>query len=224
MNCDFIRTQLDDYLDESLGDQAGTAVAAHLAHCESCRAELALRRELLEGLRELPVPPMSPGFRERAFEHARGVRRSAFSYAAGFSGAVAAGLVIWIAMMFWQPGFDQPEGDVLQAVQLQVETPSQVSLVFNSDEDIRNVDFRLELPEGVRLAGYPGQQQLAWQDRLQKGRNVLKLNLVAERGMDGELVSTIVHREQRKVFRIPLKASETGAVLTPARQHDALII
>jgi hypothetical protein len=226
MNCETIKTRLDDYLDDALAPRVRSETAAHLAHCKDCSRELAFRRELIDGLRDLPVPPMSPGFRTRAFSQAAGRERRTVNYdfAAGFSGAIAAGLLVWIALMFWQPGFDPAGGPALQVVQLQIETPSEVSLVFHSGEAIPSVDFELNLPAGVMLAGYPGQQQLAWQDGLKKGRNVLKLKLIAEANVDGELVSIIHHEGRQKVFRVPLRTSDTGAGLTSMRSHNALLI
>lgn len=49
-----IRDQLPDFVHDQLDSSAGAAVAAHVAQCAACRAELTLLRELHERLRKAP--------------------------------------------------------------------------------------------------------------------------------------------------------------------------
>ena len=208
MHCTEARNLLDDHLDGMLDAQHDDALRNHLADCAACRDELAFRQDLQRRLQALPVDPPAPGFAARALQHAR--RRHAQrrrGFATGFGSAVAAGLALWAAVGFWQPG-DNASAPRIQAITLQVQQPRTVSLAFNvpQQERFERVTFRIELPPGVSVADRPGQREIVWQDRLEPGRNLLTLPLVAEQDARGELVARIEVQGVEKIFRIPVRA------------------
>lgn len=206
MNCNNVKLLLDEYLDNTLILPDRAEVDAHLANCAACQVELEARQGMLSKLRELPVPPMRYGFQRRAFKQARRAHRRGWSgFYLGFSSAVAAGLLIWLGISLWQ--IQVPLSDVqMPTVVLQVQQPSEVRLVFNANEDLQPVDFTLQLPSGVVLEGYPPLQEINWQDRLTKGRNVLNLVLIASERIDSEVVAVITHQGKQRRFHIPLMA------------------
>ncbi len=224
MNCKETQTRLDDFLDGDLNATEQTAIERHLAACEGCRSELQARRDLLLRLREHPVAPMRPGFQARAFRQARLGPTGRLGFAAGFGSAVAAGLVLWFGLATWWQQ-ELPEMATRQAVVLQLEQPKDVRLVFTAKEDLQQVDFVLELPEGVELAGFPHQREIHWQDRLEKGRNALNLSLLAASLVTrGEVVATISYAGQQRVFRIPVKASaDASGYLAPLEGMSLMI-
>jgi hypothetical protein len=225
MNCKEIEARLDDYLDGNLSPTEQVAVERHMQACAACRAELQSRRDLLMRLRELPVPSMRPGFQARAFRQARqGGHTRHFGFAAGFGSAIAAGLVLWFGLTTWWPQ-ELPETAPLQAMVLRLDEPKEVRLVFTAKEDIQQVDFVLELPKGVELAGFPHQREIHWRDRLDKGRNALHLSLLAASlGTSGEVVATINHAGQQRVFRIPVKAGEDTSGYLPSLETMSQMI
>lgn len=222
MNCNNVISLLDEYLDNSLILPERAEIHAHLANCAVCRSELKARQRLLAGLRELPVEPMRSGFQKRAFKQARQAHeRDRSGFFLGFGSAVAAGLLIWLGLSWWQIQI-QPADIQMPAVVLKVEQPNDVRLVFNANEDLQPVDFTLVLPFGVALQGHPAQQEISWQDRLAKGRNVLNLVLLATGQVDGEVVAVITHQGKQHRFTIPLTvdANRSGSRLSLGNIHD----
>jgi len=223
MNCEQTNSFLDDYQDGYLDEGQRQELEAHLLSCPDCQKDLENRNSLLKGLRALPVPEPSPGFEERVFSNARHGNRTHTGFSAGFGTAVAAGLLVWFAIGFWHPA-DQTEDSGLSVVVMQVEQPREVSLAFNVPHAIKDVTFRIELPEGVEIEGYPAQRELVWVDQLPKGRNVMNLNLVASQGVDGELLAHIQHGDKEQVFRVPVRASMNGVGITPSLDQNTISI
>lgn len=213
MLCKQAKNAMDDYLDGYLDDDQAHDLVAHLSVCPDCQGELNQRRALASELRAIAVPAATPGFAQRALRHAGHEHRTRLGFATGFGSAIAAGLLVWFAVGFWQP-VGSPDEDALSVIALQVAQPQEVSLAFNVPYEIQDVTFRIQLPEGVELQGYPSQRELVWNDRLHKGRNVMNLNLIANQGADGELLAHINHGGEERVFRIPVTASMNGVGVT----------
>ncbi len=212
MHCTEAHNLLDDYLDGLLDQPHGDALAAHLANCADCRRELAERRALLARLRKLPLEEAAPGFAARAVHrirerHAQRTR----GFLTGFGSAVAAGVALWVAVGFWQPG-EENALPPAQAITLQVQKTRTVSLAFNvpAQDRYEQVRFRIQLPPGVSLANRPEAREIAWTDRLEPGRNLLRLPLVAHTDAQGELIAQIEVQGVKKVFRIPVRVSTGG--------------
>ncbi len=204
MHCTQAHDQFDDYIDDMLPPFQRTALERHLQTCHDCRAQLQAQRDMLQHLRSLPVPPPSPGFAARVLRQAAQSRQRRFGVAAMFGSAVAAGLAMWLVIGVW---FATPAHNVpVAGVRLAVNQAQTLSLAFNSPNAIDNVTLSLELPQGVYLKGRPGQRTLVWQDRLAKGRNVLRLDVVATQPAAGDIVAKVQHAAQTKAFRIRLNA------------------
>ena len=212
MHCTEAKNLLDDYLDDLLDQPRSEQLHAHLDACTACREELNLRRELQHRLRKLPIDGPSPGFAARAVHRARQKHHQRTrGFLTGFGTAAAAGLALWAAVGFWQPA-EQRQSPHIQAITLQVQEPQTINLAFNVPEQERyeQVRFRLELPPGVTVADHPGQREIVWQDRLEPGRNLLILPLVAEQDAQGELVARIEVQGVEKIFRIPVRTVPRG--------------
>lgn len=221
MHCTEAQNLLDDHLDGLLDQPRDDALAAHLENCTACRHELAARKALITRLRRLPLEAPTAGFAARALHQARQKHAQRIrGFVTGFGSAVAAGVVLWVAVGFWHPAAERSTPPV-QAITLQVKQPRTVNLAFNVPGQDRydRVRFRILLPPGVSLANHPGEREIAWEDRLEPGRNLLSLPLVAEQGTTGELVAQIEVQGVKKTFRIPVRAGAQGAwrgPVTPA--------
>ena len=210
MHCTEIRNLLDDYLDDLLDPSRRERLQAHLDACTDCREELNRRRDLQHRLRKLPIDGPAPGFAARAVHQARQKHRQRTrGFLTGFGTAAAAGLALWAAVGFWQPA-EERQSPHIRAITLEVQAPRDIRLAFNVPEQYEQVRFHLELPPGVNLANRPGQREIVWQDRLEPGRNLLTLPLVAERDTEGELVARIEVQGIEKIFRIPVRAVSRG--------------
>ena len=223
MQCDKAKKLIDDYLDGYLDSAQERDLSTHLASCPECQAEVKQRQALLVQLRGIPVPAPSPGFSERVLGHASHGHHSVFGFATGFGSAIAASLLIWFVVGLWEPAIN-PEQGGLSVITMRLSQPREVSLAFNVPQAINNVTFRIELPEGIELQGYPSQRELVWMDQLNKGRNVMNLKLIAKQGADGELLAHIKHGGKERVFRIPVKASIDGAGILPSPYRGNILI
>jgi hypothetical protein len=102
MNCDETRLILPEYLNESLSENQELAFAAHLAACESCRAETERLGSLWRGLALLPstMPEPGAGVRDRFYESLAAFRHGMESAPKhGFMEKLAA---LWPRQAAWQ--------------------------------------------------------------------------------------------------------------------------
>jgi hypothetical protein len=104
MNCDLARLILPEYLSESLSETQDLAFAAHLAECETCRAETERLGSLWRGLALLPGTMPEPGanVRDRFYESLAAYRHGMESAPKhGFKEKLAA---LWPRQPAWQMG------------------------------------------------------------------------------------------------------------------------
>ena len=205
MRCDQAQSLFDDLLDGSLTLPAREALQRHLAECSGCRAAHDRARVVQRALRSLPVEPPAPGFATRALRAARqaqaaGARRPRTGFAAGFATALAASLVVWlVAVSPHAPSATGPSVAVAR------DHPQTINLVVNVPQDMPDAILAVHLPEATELAGYPGERQLLWQTSLRRGENLLALPVIVRGASAGELVATITHGDQQKIFRLRLQ-------------------
>jgi hypothetical protein len=95
-----------------------------------------------------------------------------------------------------------------EAVLLIVGEPRTVNLAFESREALDDVEFLIELPPGIEIAGQPGRRRLEGHTRLAAGENVLPLTLVAKGGSGGDLAARLSHGRDRKTFVVILRVAE----------------
>jgi anti-sigma factor RsiW len=213
MHCNEFTAALDDYLDDRLDPSARDACELHLRDCPQCSATTAQARRVIDALAVYPVTAPSDGFAERALERARTAsrkrspRKTPRLIAGGFIVAFAASIftVIYTGLLVEAPNTELAAG--LPSVAMSVDEDRIVNLVFTSATALDEVSLLVDLPEGVELVGYEGRRQVRWTTQLQSGRNVLPLELVARAPRSGQLVASLEHGEQRKVFRVYLDVS-----------------
>ena len=209
MNCRLIESRLDDYLDATLPEREQSELEQHIAKCSAC-AQTAERAFALKAvLAELPVEGPQADFFERALTNAasaRGIDASGSMVRRYFLGAIAAGIAALVAVLMLNPATDPVSSSAgIAQVALAVEESRTINLVFASNEALDDVSLIVELPAGVELAMYPGQSRIQWSTRLQQGKNVLPLQLVALGGSGGELVATLRGSDREKVFKIDIE-------------------
>lgn len=167
-------------------------------------------RALLDALRDFPAPAPADGFYERAViraVHAGARRRRKRRLMTGTGLAVAAGIVlVLMSGLFFNadvPGTD----DGIPGVSIALAQPQTVRLMFASTEALEDATLTVLLPDGVELAGFPGQREVSWETSLAAGRNVLPLKLVATAPAGGELVATLTHDNRNRTFRLRVDVS-----------------
>lgn len=168
-------------------------------------------QELLDLLQEYPVPEAEAGFYDRALIRAvhRGSRRQRNRWMlAGFGSAIAAGLAIWVitAMLMTTPQLPDAE-PTLPGVTIAMQQEHTVRLVFSSAQALDSATLTVSLPDGIELAGFPGQREITWETSLQEGKNLLPLTLIALTPSGGEVLARLEHKDRNRTFRLRVDVS-----------------
>ena len=168
-------------------------------------------QELLEMLKDYPVPEASAGFYDQALVRAaqQGTRRQRNRWLmTGFASAIAAGLAIWVitAMLMTTPQVPDAE-PAIPGVTIALEQERTVRLVFASATALDSATLTVSLPEGIELAGFPGQREISWETSLQEGKNLLPLTLIALTPAGGELLARLEHKDRNRTFRLRVNVS-----------------
>lgn len=168
-------------------------------------------QELLDMLQEYPAPDADPGFYDRALVRAvhKGSRRQRHRWMlTGFGSAIAAGLAIWAitAMLMTTPQLPDAE-PAIPGVTIAMEQERTVRLVFSSAQALDSAMLTVSLPEGIELAGFPGQREITWETSLKEGKNLLPLTLVALTPAGGELLARLEHKDRNRTFRLQVDVS-----------------
>jgi len=204
MHCNIILSQLDDYIDGELKPGQRSQYEAHLGECDSCKQAWQQELQFRSLMKEHDVPAPAVGFEDRAFaklpRHASSSHKS--SFVAGFGGAMAAGIVLFIAAaLFLNPVTQQ---QAIPNIQLTLHEAKKVNMVFDVPEMVADATFSMQVPEHIDIAGRKGLHQIEWKTALKKGKNLLSLPIVAQSAKGGELVAKIKYGDQEKVFRLVL--------------------
>jgi len=168
-------------------------------------------QELLDMLKEYPVPEAEAGFYDRALIRAvhKGSQRQRNRWMlAGFGSAIAAGLAIWVitAMLMTTPQLPDAE-PTIPGVTIAMQQEHTVRLVFSSAQALDSATLTVSLPDGIELAGFPGQHEITWQTSLQEGKNLLPLTLIALTPSGGEVLARLEHKDRNRTFRLRVDVS-----------------
>lgn len=211
MNCEDTKRNLDDYVDGRIAEGQREAIARHVASCDSCTALVAREQELRDLLRDFPAPHAAPQFYDRALVRAAGKssRRHRNRWLmTGFGSAIAAGLAIWVISGVLLTTPELPDvNTTIPGVTVALEEPRTVNLVFASATSLESAMLTVSLPEGIELAGFPGQREIAWETSLSEGRNLLPLKLIALTPAGGELLARLEHDDRDRTFRLHIDVS-----------------
>lgn len=166
-------------------------------------------RPLLDLLKDYPMQEAHTGFYDQALMRAthEGSRRQRNRWLmTGFGSAVAAGLVLaYVSGVFLAAPTD-PETDI-PGVTMTLAEPQTVNLVFSSNEALDNATLTVSLPDGVELAGFPGQREISWVTSLSVGKNLLPLKLIALTPTGGVVLARLEHDDRNRTFRLRIQIS-----------------
>lgn len=209
MNCDQFRQSLDPYLDGELDAALSREVDSHSVECVAC-SSLRIRKEALRRtLRSIPVTPPEDGFIDSVLEetiintHRNETR---FRTTAGIGGAIAAGLIAWLVLVLPADLPTQPE-DAIETVSITMNVEKTFRLTFDSKNELQAAAISVELPDGVEIVGYEGQDLVQWTTTVKAGTNILKLPIVVRSGNGGEIHARLEHEGKQKTFAFAVKVT-----------------
>ena len=218
MQCESVLKQLDDYLDGQLPQAERDRLDQHLDGCPNCRSEYHFAQEVSKQCQTQPVIMPRPGYEKRMLNFlAQEPQRPRYFvpawFAAGFSTALAALLIVW----FMAYDLSDPTHDTLPiiTVELPAMQSRKVDLVFNSPRHIQKAAMTIELPAGAEIVGYPNQRKLAWQTALKQGSNRLSLPIIIKSNQGGTLLAKISHEGQTRTFKLNLVATPSSSEYLP---------
>lgn len=163
-------------------------------------------QEILELLKDYPMPAADAGFYDQALVRAthEGSRRQRNKWLmTGFGAAIAATIAAWMigGMLLSSPQL--PDADAqIPGVTIALAEPHTVNLVFASATALDAATLTVLLPEGIELSGFPGQREISWETSLSEGRNLLPLTLVALTLTGGEIIARLEHEDRDRTFRL----------------------
>ena len=88
-----------------------------------------------------------------------------------------------------------------------LEEPRTVNLMFASANALDDATLTVTLPDGIELAGFPGQREISWQTSLVEGKNYLPLELIALTPTGGEVLARLEHDNRGRTFRLRVNVS-----------------
>lgn len=221
MNCRILLTQLDDYLDDELRPEQHAQVQTHLSTCDGCHRAWKQELQFRQLMKEHPVPLPAAGLEERAFNKipnrsaekssVKSIASKRSAFVAGFSGAIAAGIVLMVTAVFV---FGPAKEQQIPNITLTLNQSKKVNMVFNVPEKVAEATFSMQLPKHVEIAGYKGLHKIEWKTALKKGKNLLSLPVIATAADSGELIAQIKYGDQVKTFRLKLDIHSTEQGMT----------
>lgn len=195
-----------NHIDGGFTGASAAEVEAHLSACPSCRKAWAVSRKAQEVLRGMPEPRVPVDYAERALAHAWSRHERPAVAARGVWLALAATFVLGLGLgvVLTRGHMDPPAGYTLRdgTVYLQSGDVTTVRIAVDAERDMDDVAFVIGIPAGMELQGHPGEQRVAWQGSLKRGRNLLGLPLQAKPGASGVLQAEVRHGDHDDVFQV----------------------
>lgn len=209
-NCSEFQKHWSDWHAGDLDGATRQLLWQHAQQCQHCAAYHRQMQAMLKALNSLPAPGPTPaGLNERLFANA-GAGRPQKRYDTARRLSIAASvLVVVLGAVLLNPWAPDDARQGATQVLLSVDRPKNVHVVFDAEDKVRNVEYTIELPDGVEVDGYPGLEVLRWTGELQAGRNGLTLPLVGRRiGTNGVLKARIRYRDVQRELNIPVQTPE----------------
>jgi len=227
MNCIDFKQSIDDFLDDGLTTEAGTAMRAHCDQCPACQKYLDQARQLQQALQSLPCPDPDPDFFQQAIQQAAAAhRRRTLLRRTGFGSAIAAGLLLFALNLPLLQSVTPQQNPVMDIplVTIALHETRDVRLVFHAEQALQNTRFTLQLPPQVELRGFPGQDYISWTGSLKQGQNLLVLPVIAQGRNGGELTARIENNGKTEQFTVHMKIDDHQATLPGSQATNHVIL
>lgn len=204
MKCDQARNLLEQEIVTDHADAA--ALREHLQECTDCRAD-AEDRQLVAGLRSLPVPSPGAGFEQRVMGAAldRFPRRRMPHHAAWFTAmAASVCLAVVLTLQLAVPPERTPRASAIPSftVTARPHETRVIDVVLDTKQPLSGATLMVSLGDGLQLENRPRTRELRWTTDLEAGGNQLSLpvQMLDENG--GDIIVTLEHGELSRQVRV----------------------
>ena len=217
MNCTEVEKFLNDFIDGELPEPFIKRVAEHQQSCHRCNESYQSAMKIRTLLADMPVPPPSEGFFERALNVATQEsepEKGKSEISKAVYGAVAAGLAVWFIAageIFTKPVDTQDYAESFYKVMVNNEV-NTIKVAIDSEHELDEVQISIELTDNLELAGFANRTAINWNARLKKGINVIKLPISGLASGDGEIITRVQMNGKEKVMYIHTNYQSTGNV------------
>jgi hypothetical protein len=207
MRCEEAQDLLSEHLDGTLSAEEDRSLGRHLESCAPCRRELAELRWLTELLQQVPAEPMPEELPGRIFAALDALPDEAgpapvappsadparpqpekgspvmaapwwkrgLNWPSALAGAAIAAAVIG----FW--GLQPSALPRIETAAVNVQTDVALNIGFDVDQNVDNVTFQINLPEGLKFIDDQRQPMLAqsvsWKGALKQGKTVVPITV-----------------------------------------------
>lgn len=207
MKCEEVLRNKYDFIDGYLSLKKSASVKSHLDTCKRCMDDFRQEEELLAAFRNLPVPPPSDGFADRVLQKARteNLNQKKKSRISQWGAAMAAGIILCILVGVPVYKNMHPQVIISPALSIHINEQKVVQLLVNTPQDLLNAKVIVQLPQHVEMVGFPGLSEIEWNADLLKGKNLLRLPLIAKTPGEAKLVTRINHQNKSKLLKFDMK-------------------
>jgi hypothetical protein len=165
----------------------------------------------------MAVPEPRGGFADHVLSHAVAAshrqRRAASAlgpfgrWETWLGATIGAAAAVLVTLAILRPQIQQAPA---AAVTLALNEARSIDVVIDSERTLEDATIRLATTGAVQLDGFDGQREVEWQARLERGRNVLSLPVVARAEGAAELVAVVEHegRSRRIAIHMVVKPRE----------------
>ena len=195
MECQATNILLQDFIDGKLADADAESVSDHHKECFACARQYRDTLAVIELLKDVHVPPPSPGFSTRVIKQATKTPDTTF-----VSGGIAASLAVLLvlASILFKPVFED-QGMPVVLMDGEVIT---IKVAIDSVRSIDSVKMNIDISDNLEFTGYEGQKKLSWNTRLNRGTNIIALPISAIELGDGEITTRVRSNGSERIFVI----------------------
>jgi len=192
---------LQDSIDSKLADSDAKSVADHHKECSVCAMQYKNALTVIEVLKDIHVPPSSPGFSTRVIENATKTKKTRIVNLLRYiTSGIAASFIILAVLVstFFNPVF---ENQSMPVVFIDGEFQT-IKVAIDSAQAIDSVEMTIHISDNLAIEGYEGQKNISWNTKLNQGVNFIALPVSAIALGDGEITTRVRLNGKERIFTI----------------------
>jgi hypothetical protein len=162
---------------------------------------------LNDALKGMPVPPARPGFVDDVLRHATRAHADRVQplnllarWEMWLGVVVGAAATVLVTVFVISPRTDTSTSNITLAVN----ESRNIDVLIESERTLDDATIRVATSGPVELNGLGDNHEVAWQTRLERGRNVLSLPVVARAAGDAQLIAVVEHAGKKRRVGINL--------------------